>query len=160
MSTDTSTVLSLDIQSSVTERAQLRVQKWETDFEKNHKAFAESMASGIAQEVVKEFQQMIKDPYKKSFSNENRFVTTISLDITKGKNVKKITDYTQKAAELAPFKEWLATFTPKEKPKEDNEHMVNRSKLSSFTSDIPVEECDKEYFRDLMAIVGGVAEKN
>lgn len=138
---------SLEISNLIDERQKTRTSSWESDFEKNHKTFAINLAYGIAQEIIAEFGTKLNDPYKRPITSKNKFVSNVSLEIIRSSSAKKIINFIQGSDELPPFNEWLAKFGVEQK--ESDHHYFEESPRG----------VDREYFEELMAIVGRLAEK-
>jgi hypothetical protein len=74
-------------------------------------------------------------------------VSNISLEIVKNRSAKKILSLTEGSEELPPFNEWLTKFSVEQKQSEQHYFEENLRGI------------DREYFEELMAIVGRLAER-
>lgn len=137
----------LDVENFIAERQETRTLSWESNFEKNHKTFAENIACGIAKQVIEELGNTIKDPYNQPIGSKNKFVSNVSLEIIKSRTAKKIINLTEGSEELPPFNEWLAKFSTEQK--QSDQHYFEEN----------LRGVDREYFEELMAIVGRLADK-
>jgi hypothetical protein len=135
----------LNIRACISERQKI-TSSWESDFEKNHTAFAENVACGIAKQFIEKLINTIKDPYQKPIDSKNRLVSDISLEITKSRIAKKILRFIEGNNELPPFNDWLTKFSADEK--QLDLYSIEENK-----------KIDRKYFIELMAIVGQLAEK-
>ncbi len=146
MNSMNSTLPQIPMRESMTERQSTRTSSWEANFENNHIPFAEKLAHGIAQHVLEKLAESIKDPYKKTISSQNKLVFDISLEMTRSRTAKKISDFTQGGENLPPFDAWIAKFSVDEK--ESDDYYENSTR-----------KIDEKYFKNLMAIVGQAAAK-
>lgn len=71
----------------------------------------------------------------------------MSLEIIRSRTAKKIINLTEGSKELPPFNEWLAKFSAEQKQSDPHYFEENLRGI------------DREYFEELMAIVGRLAEK-
>lgn len=120
---------------------------WESDFGTNYKILAEGLAVGIAKQVIEKFGEVIQNPYKVSVNVELKVTSTVCLDITKSTHAQEVTKLATIGAALPPFNEWLSRFSIKQ---------IDPEYPHYETRDV---EIDKEYFLDLMSIVGELVEK-
>lgn len=118
---------------------------WETEFGKNYKTLAEGLAASIAKNVIEKFGEVIKNPYKASINADLKITATVCLDITKSSHAQEVTKLAPTGAALAPFNEWLSKFSIKQLDAE-YPHYETRDN-----------EIDRDYFQDLMSIVGELA---
>jgi hypothetical protein len=140
-----SSLPTLDISNFIIEREKTR-STWESDFENNHISFAENLANGIAKQVIENFGNRIKDPYKQSIFSKKKFVSNIPLEFVRSHTAKDIIRFTEGCEKLPPFNEWLTKFSIDQKK---SEHHFEEN----------LRGIDREYFEELMAIVGRLAEK-
>ncbi|MCE5317342.1 MAG: hypothetical protein LLG04_08260 [Parachlamydia sp.] len=117
---------------------------WGTDFDRNHKQFAEMLASGIASQFLAEFQAALRDPYKARPNEKHKFSKDISFEIYRPKVAKKLTALVGEAAALEPFKGWLEHYS-----KED------KSEKHEFCDRVE-KRIDYKYFDAAMHLVGTI----
>lgn len=135
----------LEIKALSIDRQNQRI-SWESNFEKNHVFFADYIALGIAKHAIEELGNTLKDPYKKTICFKRRSISNISLEITKNSAAKAIINFAQDGKELPPFNAWLTKFSGQEK---QSDHLY---------LDDTERNVDHQYFEELMAIVGRLAE--
>jgi hypothetical protein len=119
---------------------------WEQELTNFHLKYAEGLVQGIAQNLKKELEDHISNPFKCPVSSDRKFIKYISLDITNYKTAKKLLGFY--SPKEKPFQEWLAQFSI-EPAKSENIYERNERPRGT----------DVGYFQDLMSIVGEVAEQ-
>jgi len=122
----------LALNKSINEQEMIK-NSWESDFEKNEKDFATSLALGI-------FNQSID--CNRSINEQNKFVFNTSLEITVMQHAKKIMDLT-KNYDKPPFNEWLSKFSEK---------LKNSDNKKNFNG------IDQNYFNDSMINISGLTK--
>lgn len=126
--------------------------KWEEDFEKNQKEFSHNTTSGIMKKTLGNFEDSCNDPYKQLPSKQSPLASRFSFEIVKSKDALILKDLASDGAELAPFKEWFERFANPQKISMDSSKIESSSIV--FQSPEREKGVDREYFQELMALVG------
>lgn len=141
----------LSIADSLKTRLEKRRPGWEGPFEENHVRFAECLALGIAKHLLDELRNIIRNPYYQTVNSQNKLHHYIHLNITDNNVAVNIKKYVgEEGAQLEPFNEWLEKYAIENK-KTDHRYY-------DFYDDLDHGRADKNYFMNLMSMVGKVAE--
>jgi hypothetical protein len=144
----------------VKERTEKRKTLWESDFDKNYQTFAQCIADGIAKEVFEKIEATFKDPYVQLPNKNNTLSNNFSFEIVRPDVMKQISKLAGESAKLAPFNEWVQRFSiQNQKLGEDDYRLI--SSFGKFAEEKKGEEkkgIDREYFQDMMAIVGRLVQ--
>ncbi len=137
--------------SNVTDnRLTQREKNWENNFEKNREAFSIIISEGIFKKVIVKMEETFNDFYLKEPSYAAPLTTNFSFEIVKLKDALALKELALDGAELSPFKEWFERFSlPNQKINKD----IDRFKSSSIFSK-NLNGIDREYFQEMMALVG------
>ncbi|MBY0528989.1 MAG: hypothetical protein K2P51_02235 [Rhabdochlamydiaceae bacterium] len=134
-----------DISGSLQTRSKVRT-GWERDFETHYTEFANAIALGLLTRTIEKFNKHLKDPYRKGFDADGKYLTSFSLDITNlsKKRAERLKMIAGTTAEAPPFKEWIERLAAEQNP----EPFARRKRIK---------ELDKQHFQELMALVGRAA---
>lgn len=132
--------------------------KWEEDFEKNQKEFSQNTTAGIMKKTLGNFENSCSDPYKQLPNKKSPLASQFSFEIVKSKDALMLKELASDSAELSPFKEWFERFANPQKNSMDSSTIESNSIM--VRSPEREKGIDREYFQELMAIVGRSVAKN
>lgn len=145
------------IDALVKERTDKKRNLWEKEFDKNHKTFAKKISEGIAKQIFENIEATLKDPYIQLPNKNNTLLNYFSLEIVKPSIAKKILEWSQESSNLPPFNEWIQRFTNENQKISEDEISLSSGPFRRTEKEKGI---DREYFQDMMSIVGRIVETN
>ena len=146
------------VANSLSQRKEMRMKNWETQFEQNYEAFTVALVNSIAENCLTEIKAILDDPYAKLPTTGVMYTKNVPLDICKSFNAKRFKELSKDVASCSPFSEWSERFSVSNENEVINDivsiNIVSGLIKRKRTSD---HEIDREYFQELMAIVGKAA---
>ncbi|MDE3046188.1 MAG: hypothetical protein KGJ02_06050 [Verrucomicrobiota bacterium] len=130
---------------------------WKEKFDTYHRSVAQKIADSIAKEVFEKFTQRVNDPYQVLPDSKHEARFSFSFRMKGSEAVQKLQSLAGDEASLPPFKEWFEVFGKKEeKVEHKHHHGADSDDEIGPSSSAPrkVEDLDRSYFDDTMAVVG------
>lgn len=149
----------LNISNALIYRSNERKENWENSFEKNREAFSRKVSEGIMGNVILKLEETFKDCYRQVPSKTVPLTTNFSFEIVTSKGASALKELVKEGAELPPFKEWIERFSlPNQKIGADIDLTSNFSSSSLIQFPEKEKGIDREYFQEMMALVGQSVE--
>ncbi len=136
--------------SNATENRLNQREKDENTFEKNREVFSHKISESIFKEVILKSEKTFNDSYLTEPSNAVPLSIRFSFEIVNPKDAIALIELALDSAELSPFKEWFERFSlQNQKINKEIDCFQSSSILSKNVNGI-----DREYFQEMMALVG------
>lgn len=144
-----------NVDSLVQAKAETRKKNWENDFDVNYQSFAKNVAVSIAKDVFVSIEHTLQDHYRESPNVKSTLSNEFSFEITNPNSAAELKTRAHDSAELPPFNEWFKKFSnPNQKISEDDNELSSISLSFSMRTKEKEKGIEKEYFQDMMSMIG------